>query len=319
MTVTINIKDIFIFLQSPDRVKTVMALHVPALSVLYEKIFLPKERVLREELRHLEPEEYSLDKTFAQINEFSSDSMVPVFQMNVVLHDYTLSITYKGSVQEFARSKISRGDDFEVYRELMSPSYISYNIRHIVFGDSYNEITFSKGIAHLGQINLFLNTSDIDYFSDWSSFMVLPYLSGIKLNGDYEATLRSLIVQHRQIAKPALKKVYKKNLDIVFNGLNLVNFASTDFDRRRVQDQPRFFETCHPTFADVSDFESNLLGVQECDPGDRGLGSELQLQRVGALPRKLLDDDGQLHRNGERSRQDQHPPRRKEAHHQLYH
>jgi hypothetical protein len=222
MTVTINIKDAFIFLQSPDRVKTVMILHVPALSVLYEKVFLPKEQVKREELVHLEPEEFTLDKTFSQINEFSSEAMVPVFQMNVVLHDYTLSITYKGSVQEFAKAKISQGEDFEVYRELMSATYVSYNIRHIVFGDSYNEITFSKGIANLGQLNLFLNTSDLDYFSDWSNLMVIPYLSGIKLSGDYEETLRALIVQHRQIAKPAMKKVYKKNLDIVFNGLNLV-------------------------------------------------------------------------------------------------
>ena len=49
----------------------------------------------------------------------------------------------------------------------MQPTFVAYQNRSYKFNDNYNEMNFNRGVAHIGAINLLINTEFLDYLLAW--------------------------------------------------------------------------------------------------------------------------------------------------------
>ena len=182
MNLTVNIEDVFVFLVSPRGKDLTMILHVEELSLFMGTE--PKDKVFiinKELVNYFDPQEFTGDELFQQLNEYNPVKIIPVTQMSLAVNNAYMDFVPTSRLVEYIDARVKRDNTIGISRNIMQPTFVAYQNRSYKFNDNYNEMTFNRGVAHVGAISLLINTEFVDYILAWQKESTMQQIANMQI------------------------------------------------------------------------------------------------------------------------------------------
>jgi hypothetical protein len=220
--ITVNLEDIFVFIQGPKGTSTnTLVLHVPEMSV-----FMGTEWKDKVSMKHLELEQYFKpedlnDEYFNQLHYRAPCKLMPVSVMAIAINNAYMDLVPIEKIKEYVQGRIRKNEHMNISRNVMQPTFVALQMKYFKYQESYNELTFTRGVGNIGAVNLLMNVNLLKQFLAWQSSPEIQALSKLEIKGVYEAHLRTIIQNALKVPRPQKYKEFRNNMDFIFHGLNL--------------------------------------------------------------------------------------------------
>jgi hypothetical protein len=220
--ITINMEDVFVFIQGQTGTfSNTLILHVPEMSVFTGTEWKDKFAMKSTELEQYFKAEDLSDEYFNQMHCRTPGKLIPVSVMAIAINNAYIDLVPVNQIGEYVRGRINKNENLNISRNVMQPTFVAMQTKSFKYQDSYNELTFTRGVGNIGAVNLLMNVNLLKQFLAWQSNPDIQHLSNLEIKGVYEAHLRTVIQKALKVPRPQKYKENRNNQDYIFHGLNL--------------------------------------------------------------------------------------------------
>lgn len=220
--ITINMEDVFVFIMPPRGQKNSLVVHVPEMSIFQANDWKDREAMVRNEIfNYFDPNEFQTTDEWQQLTQRNPEKLIQVSQMAMAINNPYMDIVPTERISAFVEGRIEKDENLNISRNIMQPTFIAYQVRTYKLVDATTEMTFSRGVANIGAVNLLMNIGVLEYLLAWQQESDLPHLKNLALDGVYDAHVKTIIKKSKVVDKFEKKQIKFNSFDIVFQGVNL--------------------------------------------------------------------------------------------------